>query len=64
MAKKPREPRVEEGQVRVHDPFELVRWLALSQEPLEQLVEVAAYADRKISERPPGGRPRRSKPVE
>jgi hypothetical protein len=26
--------------------------------PLEQLVEVAAYADRKISERPPGG-PRR-----
>jgi hypothetical protein len=32
--------------------------------PLEQLVEVAAYAERRISERPPGGRPRRSKPPE
>jgi hypothetical protein len=31
------------------------------EEPLEQLVEVAAYADRKISERPPGGRPRKAK---
>ncbi len=29
------------------------------EEPLEQVVEVAAYADRKISERPPGGRPSR-----
>ncbi len=34
------------------------------EEPLEQVVEVAAYADRKISERPPGGRPRRTKPAE
>jgi hypothetical protein len=33
-------------------------------EPLEQLVEVAAYAERRISERPPGGRPRRTKPSE
>lgn len=33
------------------------------EEPLEQIVEVAAYADRKISERPPGGRPRRPKPA-
>jgi len=33
------------------------------EEPLEQVVEVAAYADRKISERPPGGRPRRPKPA-
>ena len=32
------------------------------EEPLEQVVEVAAYADRKISERPPGGRPRKPKP--
>jgi hypothetical protein len=31
------------------------------EDPLEQLVEVAAYADRRISERPPGGRPRRPK---
>jgi hypothetical protein len=34
------------------------------EEPLEQIVEVAAYADRKISERPPGGRPRKPKPAE
>lgn len=33
------------------------------EDPLEQLVEVAAYADRRISERPPGGRPRRPKPA-
>jgi hypothetical protein len=31
------------------------------EDPLEQVVEVAAYADRRISERPPGGRPRRPK---
>jgi hypothetical protein len=31
------------------------------EEPLEQLVEVTAYADRKISERPPGGRPRKAR---
>ena len=41
MAKKPREPRVEEGRVRVHDPFELVRWLALSQpDPRKALAEL------------------------
>ncbi len=34
------------------------------EDPLEQVVEVASYADRKISERPPGGRPRRPKPPE
>ena len=34
------------------------------EDPLEQVVEVAAYADRKISERPPGGRTRRQKPSE
>ena len=32
------------------------------EDPLEQVVEVAAYADRKLSERPPGRRPRRPKP--
>ncbi|MGH9388516.1 MAG: ATP-binding protein, partial [Vicinamibacteria bacterium] len=41
MAKTPREPRVEEGQVRVHDPFELIRWLALSQpDPRKALAEL------------------------
>jgi hypothetical protein len=34
------------------------------EEPLEQLVEVAAFADRKISERPPGGRPRKARLAE
>jgi hypothetical protein len=41
VAKKPRESRVEEGRVRVHDPFELVRWLALSQpDPRKALAEL------------------------
>ncbi len=41
MAKKPRDSRVEEGRVRVHDPFELVRWLALSQpDPRKALAEL------------------------
>ena len=41
MAKKPQDSRVEEGQVRVHDPFELIRWLALSQpDPRKALAEL------------------------
>ncbi len=41
MSKKARDSRVEEGRVRVHDPFELVRWLALSQpDPRKALAEL------------------------
>src|SRR3990170_147233 len=41
MAKKARESSVEEGQVRVHEPFELIRWLALSQpDPRKALAEL------------------------
>jgi hypothetical protein len=41
VARKPRESSVEEGHVRVHDPFELVRWLALSQpDPRKALAEL------------------------
>ena len=41
MPKKRGESPVEEGQVRVHDPFELVRWLALSQpDPRKALAEL------------------------
>jgi hypothetical protein len=41
MARKARESSVEEGQVRVHEPFELIRWLALSQpDPRKALAEL------------------------
>jgi hypothetical protein len=33
------------------------------EDPLEQVVEVAAYADRRLSERPPRRRPRRPEPA-
>jgi Histidine kinase-, DNA gyrase B-, and HSP90-like ATPase len=40
-SKKTKDSRVEEGRVRVHDPFELVRWLALSQpDPRKALAEL------------------------
>ena len=38
---KKKDARVEEGRVRVHDPFELIRWLALSQpDPRKALAEL------------------------
>ncbi|MGH9318516.1 MAG: ATP-binding protein, partial [Vicinamibacteria bacterium] len=41
MTRKARESPVEEGRVKVHDPFELVRWLALSQpDPRKALAEL------------------------
>jgi hypothetical protein len=41
MARKTRDASVEEGRVRVHDPFELIRWLALSQpDPRKALAEL------------------------
>jgi hypothetical protein len=39
--RRPRRPDVETGRLRVHDPFELVRWLALSQpDPRKALAEL------------------------